>query len=197
MVDDRSSIIVDFWVPERYAGAVKVGEPLTATPIAGRTKSSRARSARSTTGSTRQSRTLLVQARIANADDSLRAGMSFQVAMSFAGDTYPSVNPLAIQWGSRRRLRLDGAQWQGQARAGAHHPAQHRERAGRCADLASATMVVTEGVHIVREGAELLIAGAEPTGSGERNGTPAAAPRSGSKGERDERSHQRGQRQRA
>ena len=46
------------------------------------------------------SRTLRVQARIANADDTLRAGMSFQVSMKFPGDTYPSVNPLAIQWGT-------------------------------------------------------------------------------------------------
>ena len=30
----------------------------------------------------------------------LRAGMSFQVAMRFAGDTYPSVDPLSVQWGA-------------------------------------------------------------------------------------------------
>ena len=33
-LDDRSSILVDFQVPERFAAAVKVGAQLTATPIA-------------------------------------------------------------------------------------------------------------------------------------------------------------------
>ena len=41
-----------------------------------------------------------MQASIANARDSLRAGMSFEVTMTFPGDTYPAVSPLAIQWGA-------------------------------------------------------------------------------------------------
>ena len=34
MIDDRSSILVDFWVPERFADAVKVGADVSATPVA-------------------------------------------------------------------------------------------------------------------------------------------------------------------
>ena len=41
-----------------------------------------------------------MRAVIENTDDMLRAGMSFQVAMKFPGDTYPSVNPLSVQWGT-------------------------------------------------------------------------------------------------
>lgn len=44
------------------------------------------------------SRTLRVRARIDNASDELRAGMSFNVGMRFSGETYPSVDPLAVQW---------------------------------------------------------------------------------------------------
>ncbi len=33
-VDDRSSILVDFWVPERFAAAVNVGAEISATPLA-------------------------------------------------------------------------------------------------------------------------------------------------------------------
>ncbi|TIO49067.1 MAG: efflux RND transporter periplasmic adaptor subunit, partial [Mesorhizobium sp.] len=33
-LDDRSSILVDFWVPERFSAAVKVGQRLSATPLA-------------------------------------------------------------------------------------------------------------------------------------------------------------------
>ena len=54
-IDDRSSIIVDFWVPERFAAAVKVGAQLSATPIANPERGlSPARSRRSTTASTRR-----------------------------------------------------------------------------------------------------------------------------------------------
>ena len=96
-----------------------------------------------------------MQAVIANADDTLRAGMSFQVAMKFPGDTYPSVNPLAIQWGTDGAFVWADQGRQGQAHAGPHHPAQHRDRAGRGATSTSDDLVVTEGVHTVREGAEV------------------------------------------
>ncbi len=33
-IDDRSSILIDFWVPERFAAAVKIGGELSATPLA-------------------------------------------------------------------------------------------------------------------------------------------------------------------
>ena len=180
MVDDRSSIIVDFWVPERYAGVVKAGEPLTATSIARPNEMLEGVVSAVDNRLDEQSRTLLVQARIGNADNSLRAGMSFQVAMSFAGDTYPSVNPLAVQWGA------DGAfVWTVRNGVGVRVPVRiiqrNTENVLVAADLAVGDQVVTEGIHLVREGAELLIAGAEPAGSGERSGTAIpAAPRSGS-----------------
>jgi len=44
------------------------------------------------------SRTLRLRGRIDNSSDELRAGMSFAVSMKFAGDKYPAVNPLSVQW---------------------------------------------------------------------------------------------------
>jgi RND family efflux transporter MFP subunit len=46
------------------------------------------------------SRTLKVQARIGNTEGKLRPGMSFSVTMSFPGEEFPTVDPLAIQWSS-------------------------------------------------------------------------------------------------
>ena len=112
------SILVDFWVPERYADAIAVGAPIEASPIAQPSQALKGRSAPSTTASTRQSRTLLVQARLANADDALRAGMSFQVTMRFPGDTYPVRQSAGDPVGHGRRLCLGGARRQGQAHAG-------------------------------------------------------------------------------
>ena len=84
--------------------------------------------------------------------------------MRFPGDTYPSVSPLAIQWGA------DGAfVWaifDGRAKRTPVRIIQRNTESVLVeADLASGDLVVTEGIHAVREGAELLIAGAEPAAS--------------------------------
>ncbi|RVB99655.1 efflux RND transporter periplasmic adaptor subunit, partial [Mesorhizobium sp. M7A.F.Ca.AU.001.01.1.1] len=99
-LDDRSSILVDFLVPERFAAAVKVGAQLTATPIANPSNAYSGTVSAIDNHIDEKSRTLLVKAKIANPADSLRAGMSFGITMKFPGQTYPAVSPLAILWGS-------------------------------------------------------------------------------------------------
>jgi RND family efflux transporter MFP subunit len=164
-LDDRSSIIVDFWVPERYASAITVGMPMSATSIARPNQVFEGAVSAVDNRLDEASRTLHVRARIGNPDDTLRAGMSFQVSMSFAGDTYPSVDPLAIQWGA------DGAfVWaigeDGRAkRTPVRIVQRNTENVLIDADIRAGVEVVTEGIHVVREGAELLIAGREPAAS--------------------------------
>jgi len=161
MVDDRSKIIIDFWVPERFAGTVKVGDPLAATPIA-RPKEVYEGSVSAVDNRVDEtSRTLRVRAVIENRDDMLRAGMSFQVAMNFPGDTYPSVNPLSVQWGT------DGAfVWAIKDGKAKRTPVRIVQRNTESvlveAEIASGDTVVTEGVHNVREGTDVQIASGEP-----------------------------------
>ncbi|MER2536568.1 MAG: efflux RND transporter periplasmic adaptor subunit [Rhizobiaceae bacterium] len=164
-IDDRSTIKVDFWVAERYADAVKVGAPLTATAIARPDRVLEGTVSAVDNRLDEASRTLRVQAEIGNADDSLRAGMSFQVGMRFPGDTYPSVSPLAIQWGG------DGAYvWalrDGRARRTPVRIIQRNtDNVLVEGALSDGEAVVTEGIHAVREGAELLVAGAQTTPGG-------------------------------
>jgi RND family efflux transporter MFP subunit len=168
-IDDRSSIIIDFWVPERFTTAVAVGQPLTATPIAMPGQTFKGTVSAVDNRLEEASRTLLVRAKIENVGDKLRAGMSFQVAMGFPGDTYPSVDPLAIQWGT------DGAfVWAIQGGKAKRTPVRIIQRNSESvlidAPIMAGDIVVTEGVHAVREGADVLIAGAEP-----RTATPAPA----------------------
>lgn len=172
-IDDRSKIKIDFWVPERYAGSIKVGGKLTAVPIARPDTVLDGTVSAIDNRVDEQSRTLRVQAQIDNSNDALRAGMSFEVSMHFPGDTYPSVNPLAIQWGS------DGAYiWvirDGKARRTPVRVIQRNTESVLVdADIAEGDLVVIEGVHAVREGLEPLIAGAEP-----RAANPARAIASG------------------
>lgn len=159
-LDDRSSILVDFWVPERFAAAVKVGAQLSATPIANPNNAYTGTVSAIDNHIDEKSRTLLVKAKIANPADSLRAGMSFQITMKFPGDSYPAVSPLAIQWGS------DGAYvWavqDGKAKRVAVRIIQRNtETVLIDAPIVSGDMVVTEGTQNVSEGGEVRIAGEE------------------------------------
>lgn len=159
-LDDRSSILVEFWVPERFAAAVKIGAQLSATPIANPNKAYTGTVSALDNHIDEASRTLLVKAKIANPADSLRAGMSFQISMKFPGDSYPAVSPLAIQWGS------DGAYiWaivDGKAKRVAVSIIQRNtETVLIDAPIVSGDMVVTEGTQSVSEGSAVRIAGEE------------------------------------
>lgn len=157
-LDDRSSILVDFWVPERFAAAVKVGAQLSATPLANPNQVYSGTVSAIDNHIDENSRTLLVKATIANPADSLRAGMSFQIGMKFPGDTYPAVSPLAIQWGT------DGAYiWaveSGKAkRVQVRIIQRNTETVLVDAPVESGDMVVTEGTQSVSEGGDVRIAG--------------------------------------
>lgn len=169
-IDDRSSIKIDFYVPERYAANMAVGGQLNASPIARPDQVFQGAVSAVDNRVDDKSRTLLVQAKIPNDGDVLRAGMSFNVDVRFPGDSYPSVDPLAIQWGT------DGAfVWvvrDGKAKRTPVSIIQRNTESVLVAanGIAPGDTVVTEGVHAVREGADVLIARGEPaptiTGSG-------------------------------
>ena len=99
-IDDRSKVLIDIWVPERSAPQIKVGQPLTAesTAFPGVTDKGEINAVDNMLDEA--SRTLHVRAEINNEQDRLRAGMSFSVTVLFPGNSYPSVDPLAIQWGA-------------------------------------------------------------------------------------------------
>ncbi len=160
-IDDRSRILVDFWVPERYSGLIAVGGAIEATSIARPNEVFDGTVSAVDNRIDPESRTLHVQAAIDNPDDSLRAGMSFRVGMRFPGDVYPAVDPLAVQWGS------DGAfVWAIEDGKAKRTPVRVIQRNTDSvlvdADLGQGTPVVTEGIHSVREGAQVRIAGDRP-----------------------------------
>ncbi len=97
-LDDRTEILVDYWVPERFANTVSVGQAVEATSVARPGKIFSGVLEAVDNRIDPASRTLRLRGRIDNGSDELRAGMSFSVSMKFAGDKYPAVNPLAVQW---------------------------------------------------------------------------------------------------
>ena len=173
-IDDRSQILIEFFVPERFASGMDVGKQVVASA------SSRPGERFSGTISAvdnrvdEASRTLRVRAQIANPDDTLRAGMSFEVTVGFEGERWPSVDPLAIQWDSAgayvwkvvdgKGMRVDVAIIQ-----------RNSDSVLVKAELEPGDEVVTEGVQSVRPGAAVSIIGgslkpdssSEPAGAGQ------------------------------
>jgi RND family efflux transporter MFP subunit len=99
-IEDSSAILINFWVPERYASVITTGMPVGVDAVALPGQSFSGEVAAVDNRVDTESRTLQVQARIANPDGRIRPGMSFQVTMSFPGETYAAVDPLSIQWSS-------------------------------------------------------------------------------------------------
>ena len=156
-IDDRSEILIDFWVPERYAAMINVGDKLAAMSVARPDQVFEGVVSALDNRIDEQSRTLQVQARVTNPQDMLRAGMSFQVTLRFPGDTYVAVDPLAVQWGA------DGAfVWKVENGVGKRTPVRIIQRNTDTvlldAALAEGDVVVIEGIHVVREGAPVNLA---------------------------------------
>lgn len=97
-LDDRSSLLIDFDVPEAFAGGVAIGGEIEATTWAlpghrfeGTIEAVASRIDPDT-------RTLRVRAKVPNAEDRLRTGMSFSVRLPLAGDRFPAVPSVSLQW---------------------------------------------------------------------------------------------------
>lgn len=157
VVDDRSQILVDFWVPERFSTKVSVGQDVSANAIALPTSELTGVIDAIDNRVDQASRTLRVRARIDNPDDTLRAGMSFSVSVRFPGDIYPTVNPLAIQWSA------DGSfVWRVEAEKSQRVPVKIIQRNSDKvlvdAGLAKGDAVAIEGVQRLRDGGTVRIA---------------------------------------
>ncbi|MES2667633.1 MAG: efflux RND transporter periplasmic adaptor subunit [Pseudomonadota bacterium] len=151
VLEDRSSLIVDFRVPERVVSRLKIGDAVTAMPLAEAGMTLPGTISALDNRVDVASRTLLVQAAIGNADDRLRAGMAFQISLEFTGASHPAVDPLAIQWGA------DGAfVWVLRDAKALRLPARILQRTAQTvlidAAFAPGDLVVTEGVQALRPG---------------------------------------------
>ncbi|WP_416916176.1 MAG: efflux RND transporter periplasmic adaptor subunit [Roseicyclus sp.] len=156
VLSDRSSLQIDFRIPERFIGQLSIGMPVEVTALARPDHPLSGEIVALDNVVDRTSRTLRVQAQLDNADDSLRAGQAFSVTLSFPGDTLASVDPLAIQWSG------NGAYlWAARDGQAVRIPVTIRQRNADSVlvegDLAPGDLVIIEGVQTLRPGAELQI----------------------------------------
>lgn len=166
-LDDLSSILIDFDVPEAVAGRLRIGGKVTATTwsfpgerFVGEVIALDSRIAAET-------RSLRVRARIVNLDDRLRTGMSFSVTLELPGDPFPSMPELALQWG-----REGAYVWLVRDGRAERVPVVVRRRTGGRVLAEGAidegALVVIEGVLRLRDGARVTPTMLQPSEDGGR-----------------------------
>ena len=169
------TIIVEFWVPERFAGQIALGQEIRATAQA---NPSRIHAGVITGIGSRvesDSRTLPIQAQLNNQDDSLRPGMSFNLTLNFTGESFPAVDPLAVQWDSTGsyvwRLVEDKVE-----RIPVQIIQRNPESVLVASELTAGDRVVTEGLLSLRPGAAVRLQGGPrtaPSGNEGKDKKPA------------------------
>ncbi len=155
-IDDRSTLVLEFWVPERFSNQVATGQSIQATAQA---NPARVHNGTITGIGSRvesDSRTLPVQATLNNEDDSLRPGMAFNINLNFAGQSYPAVDPLAIQWDSKGSYvwALEESKVK---RIAVQIIQRNPESVLVAGEIAAGTEVVTEGLLALRPGASVRV----------------------------------------
>jgi RND family efflux transporter MFP subunit len=150
-LDDRSSLLVSFAVPEAFIGELAVGNSVQLETWSDKQNDVTGQIIDIGSRIDPNNRTFEVRARVENSTDSLRPGMSFRVTVDVQGELYAAVSETSLQWGA------DGAYiWSvvdGRAQRKSVQVVQRRE--GRVlidGDLDEDTIVVVEGTQSVRDG---------------------------------------------
>jgi RND family efflux transporter MFP subunit len=160
-LDDLSTVRVGFEVPERWAGRISLGHPINATAqaVAGTEFAGRISAIDNRVDET--TRTLKMEAELANEGDALRAGMAIKVSLHFETDEELSVPSLAVQWDRRGSFVwkvVEGAA----RRADVSILRRQSGVVTVTGDIAAGDPVVVEGVQRLREGAKVVEVDATP-----------------------------------
>ncbi len=97
-IEDRSTLLVDFRVPERVANLLKPEDAIRAAPVSDPAQTLTGRISALDNRVDEASRSLRVQARVPNDGDRMRPGMAIVLSLDVTGGRYPAVDPLSIQW---------------------------------------------------------------------------------------------------
>lgn len=164
-LDDRTRILVEFRMPERFIGRLVLGDAVNATPIARPERVYRGVVSELDNQVDQTSRSLRVRAELDNAADDLRSGMAFSITLDFPGDPRTAVNALAIQWSGGGSFV-----WVVREDKAVRIPVRILQRTADQVlvegDIAPGTLVITEGVQMLRPGAPVAPIGAGPRGEG-------------------------------
>ena len=150
-LDDRASLLVGFSIPERFLGRVGRGHPVEVATWAARERPFPGEIVELGSRIDPVSRSFIARARVANADDAFRPGMSFAVTLDVLGKRFPLVPEISVRYGR------DGAfVWVVREDAAVRVPVRIVERQAAAvlvdAALEEGEPVVIEGIQRLRPG---------------------------------------------
>jgi len=150
-LDDRTSLLVSFEVPEILVGELIEGSEVALTAWSRSSDEFAGQVVEVGSRINPNTRTFNVRATVDNGDDALRPGMSFRVTVNIAGREYAVVAETAVKWGA------NGAYiWlvrEGKAQRVPVNIIQRRQgRALIDGDIDRADDVVVEGIQRLRDG---------------------------------------------
>lgn len=97
-LDNRSSLLVSFELPELLVDNLNAGDKVAIAPWNSRRPATYGEVVDIDSRINPGTRTFLARARVDNSGDSLRPGQSFRVTLELLGDRYPVVPEVAVQW---------------------------------------------------------------------------------------------------
>ena len=171
-LDDRSSLLISFDIPEVFIGELEVGNEVRLETWSARMPEVTGQIVDIGSRIDPDNRTFVARARVMNADDRLRPGMSFRVRVDVQGNLHAVVSETALQWGA------DGAYiWSVVDGAASRIPVDVIERReGRVlidGQLDQGDIIVVEGTHRMRDGVPVTYD--ESRFAGDQAGGPATA----------------------
>ncbi|GMG82240.1 efflux RND transporter periplasmic adaptor subunit [Paralimibaculum aggregatum] len=163
--DDRSTVLVEFPLPEALQARVSAGMPVTARTPAHPKRAFEGHVVAIDSRVDVTTRTTTLRVAIPNEADLLRPGASFSIGMSLPGETYPLVPELAVQFssGSLHVWRVSGD------RVERVEIDLVRRRAGEVlveGALAEGDRVVIEGTQRLAPGKTVRVIGPDAAGAG-------------------------------
>jgi RND family efflux transporter MFP subunit len=165
-MDDISSIIVEFVIPQESAAAVRVGQKVVAVFASGVGEPVEGEVTAIDSRVDPVSRTLKIEAAFSNENGALLPGASYAVSTSSEGAPALAVPGLAVQWDRNGayvwKLAANGAA----VRTPVRVMQRNGERALILGDLAAGDKVIVEGADRVRPGMSFPTVGAMKSSAG-------------------------------
>jgi RND family efflux transporter MFP subunit len=150
-LDDRSGLLVSFDIPEAFIGELEAGDFVHLETWSASMPAVTGEIVDIGSRVDPQNRTFVARARVDNADDQLRPGMSFKVNVNVQGERYAVISETGVQWGT------GGAYvWSIVDGAASRIPVQViQRREGRVlvdGDFGGGDIIVVEGTQRMRDG---------------------------------------------
>lgn len=150
-LDDRSSLLVSFPLPEAFLDRLSIGSVVRVSPGLDRKRAIDGEIVDLGSRIDPVTRSIQARARVDNTADRLRPGMSFAVRLDLLGETYALVPEVAVQWSGEGPFL-----WVVRDGAGHRVPVRIIQRQPGTTmvdgDLTDGEPVVVEGVQRLREG---------------------------------------------